>query len=319
LSQLKGLIQAEYQTSAQLQIVQAYMSAAVSGNTKNPSEDDPLELEYGAAWVSGLSETWIERRNRILNASWPILTSSEIEAKETLLRLSTDDGVVPTDKTKKEKAIKISDEKKDGTSTNMFRRFTANFKSRTSTQAANIAVKPASFSELTFKGDSSSSISKNDTSKTTSSNDLDEKEIPPPDYDIDETVDEDDEEDEDTNSKNTSSDIKVAHVDLPPPSSLHPSSVSSGASSDASNSSIATATPSTTVTSSNATSSGNAASSTPASEWVKLSSTLLAGALRVANSLARGTSVLVHCSDGWDRTAQLATLAQLLLDPYAYV
>jgi len=27
-------------------------------------------------------------------------------------------------------------------------------------------------------------------------------------------------------------------------------------------------------------------------------------------------SVLVHCSDGWDRTAQLTSLAQLLLDPY---
>jgi hypothetical protein len=27
-------------------------------------------------------------------------------------------------------------------------------------------------------------------------------------------------------------------------------------------------------------------------------------------------SVLVHCSDGWDRTAQLSCLAQLLLDPY---
>jgi len=26
-------------------------------------------------------------------------------------------------------------------------------------------------------------------------------------------------------------------------------------------------------------------------------------------------SVLVHCSDGWDRTPQLTALAQLLLDP----
>ena len=26
--------------------------------------------------------------------------------------------------------------------------------------------------------------------------------------------------------------------------------------------------------------------------------------------------VLVHCSDGWDRTAQLVSLAELLLDPY---
>ena len=28
------------------------------------------------------------------------------------------------------------------------------------------------------------------------------------------------------------------------------------------------------------------------------------------------SNILVHCSDGWDRTAQLTSLAQLLLDPY---
>ena len=26
--------------------------------------------------------------------------------------------------------------------------------------------------------------------------------------------------------------------------------------------------------------------------------------------------VLVHCSDGWDRTPQIVSLAQLMLDPY---
>lgn len=26
--------------------------------------------------------------------------------------------------------------------------------------------------------------------------------------------------------------------------------------------------------------------------------------------------VLVHCSDGWDRTPQIVALAQILLDPY---
>ncbi|KAF2073570.1 hypothetical protein CYY_005119 [Polysphondylium violaceum] len=30
----------------------------------------------------------------------------------------------------------------------------------------------------------------------------------------------------------------------------------------------------------------------------------------------KGTSVLTHCSDGWDRTSQLVSLSQLLLDPY---
>lgn len=27
-------------------------------------------------------------------------------------------------------------------------------------------------------------------------------------------------------------------------------------------------------------------------------------------------SVLVHCSDGWDRTTQIVSLAQLLIDPF---
>jgi len=27
-------------------------------------------------------------------------------------------------------------------------------------------------------------------------------------------------------------------------------------------------------------------------------------------------AVLVHCSDGWDRTPQIVALAELLLDPY---
>ena len=29
-----------------------------------------------------------------------------------------------------------------------------------------------------------------------------------------------------------------------------------------------------------------------------------------------GVSVLVHCSDGWDRTAQVCSTACVLLDPY---
>jgi len=38
---------------------------------------------------------------------------------------------------------------------------------------------------------------------------------------------------------------------------------------------------------------------------------------RIADKVENGkTSVVVHCSDGWDRTAQLTALAMLLLDPY---
>ena len=30
----------------------------------------------------------------------------------------------------------------------------------------------------------------------------------------------------------------------------------------------------------------------------------------------QGASLLLHCSDGWDRTSQLSSLAMLLMDPY---
>lgn len=43
---------------------------------------------------------------------------------------------------------------------------------------------------------------------------------------------------------------------------------------------------------------------------------LLSGANQVAQSLCHGQVVLVHCSDGWDRTAQLCALAQIMIDPY---
>jgi len=42
----------------------------------------------------------------------------------------------------------------------------------------------------------------------------------------------------------------------------------------------------------------------------------LLGATEVASHLERGEAVLVHCSDGWDRTSQLSALAQLMLDPF---
>ncbi|CAM9773543.1 unnamed protein product, partial [Hapterophycus canaliculatus] len=34
------------------------------------------------------------------------------------------------------------------------------------------------------------------------------------------------------------------------------------------------------------------------------------GAAFVVDELQRGVAVLVHCSDGWDRTSQLTALAQ---------
>jgi myotubularin-related protein 1/2 len=44
---------------------------------------------------------------------------------------------------------------------------------------------------------------------------------------------------------------------------------------------------------------------------------LLVASVTVVQCLEQeGTSVLVHCSDGWDRTCQITSLAQLLLDPF---
>ncbi|XP_058907078.1 myotubularin-related protein 1 isoform X1 [Kogia breviceps] len=51
--------------------------------------------------------------------------------------------------------------------------------------------------------------------------------------------------------------------------------------------------------------------------WLEYIRMLLAGAVRIADKIESGkTSVVVHCSDGWDRTAQLTSLAMLLLDSY---
>jgi len=53
------------------------------------------------------------------------------------------------------------------------------------------------------------------------------------------------------------------------------------------------------------------------SGWLKHIAALLEGAALIARQVAIMLShVLIHCSDGWDRTGQLSSLAQLLLDPY---
>ena len=36
----------------------------------------------------------------------------------------------------------------------------------------------------------------------------------------------------------------------------------------------------------------------------------------IAKLVSEGNNVLIHCSDGWDRTPQLVTISQILLDPY---
>ncbi|KAF0684746.1 Aste57867_23261 [Aphanomyces stellatus] len=52
------------------------------------------------------------------------------------------------------------------------------------------------------------------------------------------------------------------------------------------------------------------------SRWLEHINSILVGATDVASHLERGDAVLVHCSDGWDRTSQLCALGQLMLDPY---
>lgn len=53
------------------------------------------------------------------------------------------------------------------------------------------------------------------------------------------------------------------------------------------------------------------------SNWLKHISALLDGALIITRNIHINSShVLIHCSDGWDRTTQLSSLAQLCLDPY---
>lgn len=53
------------------------------------------------------------------------------------------------------------------------------------------------------------------------------------------------------------------------------------------------------------------------SGWLKHISNMLDGAGLIARQVGiHHSHVLIHCSDGWDRTGQLSALSQLCLDPY---
>ena len=53
------------------------------------------------------------------------------------------------------------------------------------------------------------------------------------------------------------------------------------------------------------------------SRWLKHIAGLLDGAGIIARQVGlQHSHVLIHCSDGWDRTSQLSSLSQLCLDPY---
>ncbi|ODA77122.1 hypothetical protein RJ55_07640 [Drechmeria coniospora] len=53
------------------------------------------------------------------------------------------------------------------------------------------------------------------------------------------------------------------------------------------------------------------------SHWLKHIHSVLKGSAKIARRIGiRHSHVLIHCSDGWDRTSQLSALAQMMLDPY---
>ena len=53
------------------------------------------------------------------------------------------------------------------------------------------------------------------------------------------------------------------------------------------------------------------------SHWLDHLKEILAGTMRIVKAMSKDyRHVLIHCSDGWDRTAQLTALVQLCLDPY---
>jgi hypothetical protein len=50
--------------------------------------------------------------------------------------------------------------------------------------------------------------------------------------------------------------------------------------------------------------------------WLQSVSQILATAMHCSLLLVHGESSLIHCSDGWDRTPQIAATTMLLMDPY---
>ncbi|XP_018547391.1 myotubularin-related protein 4 isoform X1 [Lates calcarifer] len=62
---------------------------------------------------------------------------------------------------------------------------------------------------------------------------------------------------------------------------------------------------------------GNWLSALESTRWLQHLSVMLKAATLVCSAVEReGRPVLVHCSDGWDRTPQIIALAKILLDPY---
>ena len=50
--------------------------------------------------------------------------------------------------------------------------------------------------------------------------------------------------------------------------------------------------------------------------WLTHVGRVLGGTRRIVQETLKGRSTIVHCSDGWDRTAQLCAMSEICLDPY---
>ena len=50
--------------------------------------------------------------------------------------------------------------------------------------------------------------------------------------------------------------------------------------------------------------------------WFSHIQLILAKSFEISNRVKLGFSVLIHCTDGWDRTSQLSATSQLLIDPF---
>ena len=57
-------------------------------------------------------------------------------------------------------------------------------------------------------------------------------------------------------------------------------------------------------------------SNLPNTFWYETIILILKGGFQIYNSIKEEKTVLIHCSDGWDRTSQLSALSQILLDKY---
>ena len=57
-------------------------------------------------------------------------------------------------------------------------------------------------------------------------------------------------------------------------------------------------------------------SNLPNTFWYESIILILKGGYQIYHSIKKEKTVLIHCSDGWDRTSQLSALSQILLDKY---